>query len=596
MQPLDLNNQSVRYLLESITDGFYFLDPNWTVLYFNKQAERILQIPREDITGTNLWTRFPEEYGKEFYKRFKYSFESQQALHFEEYLDRLAIWGELTVYPSPAGISVHFRDISERKKQEFLLREMNHNYTMILKATSGAIWEYQGDKRTYHWHNEHFKELFGYDIVDVPVSDSFWHSLIHPEDRQQRLKQLTAQIQNGYEVDRCEYRFLKADGTYANVLERTFLERNASGEMVKLIGCTEDITKVKRAEGEVRNSDANHRLLFEKSSLAQLICNQNTLRILKVNQAAREMYGYTNEEFMALDVADLRPAGNQKTQRRRIEEARSSKHTLRYIANHVRKSGERLIVEVSLARMEYDGVPCFLIALNDQTHRKHLEKQIVNLRLINQKNVARAAIEAQEKQKEEIAKELHDNINQVLATIKLILSCVKGANKRHHELLEQSKNSITYCIEEIRRLSRSFTPPSLGEISLEAAILNLVQSIPFVKGEKVEVMIKNVEDERLDDGFKVTVYRIIQEQLNNILKYAEASKITVGLSQTSSHLTLLIADDGKGFDVNAKRSGLGLNNIKNRADLYNGRLSIQSTAGAGCTVQIEFLLDAEARI
>ncbi|MBE7173704.1 MAG: PAS domain S-box protein [Williamsia sp.] len=591
MKPLDFGNQAVRKLLESITDGFYFLDLNWIVLYFNKQAEQILNIRREDIIGRNIWTCFPEEYGKEFYKKFKHSLESQQSSYFEEYLPRLGIWGELTVYPSETGISVHFRDITKRKENESLLRQMNHNYRMILKATSGAIWEYQLGKDTCYWHNEHFKDLFGYNIVNAPVLHTFWESLIHPDDRQEKLRRVAAQLEYGYEMDRSEYRFKKADGTYAYVLERTFLEKNESGEAIKLVGCTEDITVMKRAGQELQKSELNHRLLFQKSSLAEIICGEDTLQILKVNDAALEMYGYTQEEFLALDVHDLRPPSERESLKERVKEAKTLNSTFRYMANHVKKNGEPLLVEISAACMEYDGFQCFLIALSDHTHRRHLERQIEDLRLISQKNIAKAAIEAQEKQKEEIAIELHDNINQVLATTKMSLCCIKPSDQNQRSLLEHSKTSILYCIDEIRRLTKSFTPPSLGKSSLEAAVHSLIQSIPFIRGEQVDVAITNLQEEKLDEGFKVTVYRIIQEQLTNILKHAEASTIVIRLSQSQYCLSVLIEDDGKGFDVNAKRYGIGLNNIKNRADLYNGLLNIQSSPRRGCTLTVEFILE-----
>ena len=110
----------------------------------------------------------------------------------------------------------------------------------------------------------------------------------------------------------------------------------------------------------------------------------------------------------------------------------------------------------------------------------------------------------------------------------------------------------------------------------------------FINGEQVKLKIAGLDENILSEGLKVTIYRIIQEQLNNILKYASANVINIRLTQNYYNLSLLIEDDGQGFDVNAKRNGIGLANIRSRAELYNGQVIIESTPGNGCTVLVIF--------
>jgi signal transduction histidine kinase len=147
---------------------------------------------------------------------------------------------------------------------------------------------------------------------------------------------------------------------------------------------------------------------------------------------------------------------------------------------------------------------------------------------------------------------------------------------------------VNYCIEEIRRLSHSLAPPSLNQTSLKESIKSLINNIPFVKGEQVQLEITDFDENILSDGLKVTIYRIIQEQLNNIIKYSSASLIQVRLNQNVHTLSLVIEDNGQGFDITAKRDGIGLANIAGRAELYNGRAIIKSLAGAGCTMSVDF--------
>ncbi len=109
----------------------------------------------------------------------------------------------------------------------------------------------------------------------------------------------------------------------------------------------------------------------------------------------------------------------------RVKEALKLEKPPKYIVTHVRKNGQQLIIEVSAAKMDYDGFPSFLISLNDHTHRAHLEREIEDMRLTAQQNIMKATLDGQEKQREEIGKELHDNINQVLATVRLLLSLLR---------------------------------------------------------------------------------------------------------------------------------------------------------------------------
>ncbi len=339
---------------------------------------------------------------------------------------------------------------------------------------------------------------------------------------------------------------------------------------------------------ELRRSEANHRLIFQKSALPQLICTQKNLRIIKVNEAALELYGYDEVEFLQLDIRQLRLPLDRAALDARVDEALQLEKPPKYIVTHVRRNGQQLIIEVSAAKMDYDGVPSFLISLNDYTHRAHLEREIEDLRLMAQKNIMKATLDGQEKQREEIGKELHDNINQVLATVRLLLSLLRSEDAAKADIISKSKESVNYCIEEIRRLSHSLTPPSLKEISLKESIECMIKKIPFVNGEQVKLQTTALDENILSDGLKVTIYRIIQEQLNNILKYASASVIQIRLTQNHYNLTLLIEDNGQGFDVKAKRKGIGLANIMSRAELYNGQAVIESSPGAGCTVLVIF--------
>jgi PAS domain S-box-containing protein len=329
--------------------------------------------------------------------------------------------------------------------------------------------------------------------------------------------------------------------------------------------------------------------LFQHSPLAKWICDQHTLRFLEVNDKAMEWYGYSNAEFLEMSLEDLYPQkGKQKLAIRLRNDFSDYKPGRQYI--HSRKNGDLITVELVLHTVVRSGAPAYLMIVNDITEKMVLQHALIEQKLNRQKEILKATISGQEKQREEIAKELHDNVNQMLATAKLYLNCALDNKTPNRELIQKSMDTIVNCIDELRILSSSLVLPSLGEISLEDAIRALIAKIELVKATIVHTEIVGLESVPLSEGLKVSIYRIIQEQLNNIMKYAEASNIYLKIFQDDNHLSLIISDDGKGFDLDKKRKGIGLNNIISRAELYNGKATIDTAPGVGCSVIVRFSL------
>jgi PAS domain S-box-containing protein len=230
--------------------------------------------------------------------------------------------------------------------------------------------------------------------------------------------------------------------------------------------------------------------------------------------------------------------------------------------------------------------------LAEAIKEKHRLTDQINRQKINrQKEITRATIKAQEKERLELGRELHDNVNQILSSSKLFIENSAHNPDKQEEMLNRSKSLINSCIQELRKLSRFLTPPSLGDLTLKESIEEIVDEYNQIDGKKtIEHTITDLNEDRLSDDLKISVYRIIQEQLNNIRKYARASKIQILLKHGSDNIALHIEDNGCGFDVQAKRKGLGLTNIINRAETFNGGIQIISSPGKGCSVYINFKL------
>jgi two-component system, NarL family, sensor histidine kinase UhpB len=230
-------------------------------------------------------------------------------------------------------------------------------------------------------------------------------------------------------------------------------------------------------------------------------------------------------------------------------------------------------------------------SITDITEKRKLQNELVNQKLNHQKLITENTIQAQEKEREELGKELHDNINQVLATVKMFLDIAKKQDNMRIELINRSHENVSYAIEEIRKLSKSLVARSLGDIGLKEALEELAEEVNFSKGLKVKLNYQDETDSRVESGIELMLYRITQEQLNNINKYAKATKTVITVRIAAEKLFLSIADDGAGFDTGKKMKGIGLRNIANRVEFYNGALEIISAPGEGCRLVIEIPLN-----
>jgi len=312
----------------------------------------------------------------------------------------------------------------------------------------------------------------------------------------------------------------------------------------------------------LRLSEQKYKLLFEGNPMPMWMVSQKDRTVIDVNEAAIRYYGYTKETF--------NPGIYQSG-----------------ICKHTKKDGTLIDVEVIVHELLHDGEPVILVLANDITEKLKAEAELARQADIRQKLITQTSIQVQEREREEIGKELHDNINQILAASKLYLDIViKKEEEDPTEMLLKSHENLALAMEEIRQLSQSLVAPSLGGVTLDLALLRLTGNLPATADLRVELDTKEYRRDVGDENIKLTCYRIVQIQLNNIIRHARARTAVIRLKRTADLLELIIRDDGIGFDPNKKSGGIGLRNIRNRVGFYNGTVSIDSAPGSGCILGI----------
>jgi len=193
---------------------------------------------------------------------------------------------------------------------------------------------------------------------------------------------------------------------------------------------------------------------------------------------------------------------------------------------------------------------------------------------------------AQERERTMLGEELHDNINQILTGVTLFMGVAINNREKREELLLKCRDNLAQATLEIRKLSRSLILPGLKGQHLVESMRELVHDTRIASSLDIRFHHVGVDETIITDDQKIAIYRIAQEQLNNILKHAEASSVEIMLEVDDEEILLNITDDGKGFDSDGERHGVGIRNMTSRAELYNGTVEIETAPGIGCSLKV----------
>jgi signal transduction histidine kinase len=246
----------------------------------------------------------------------------------------------------------------------------------------------------------------------------------------------------------------------------------------------------------------------------------------------------------------------------------------------INKSNEKLVEEVKITKRLSQQLQ------NEQ--QKAFEQTLMLTKMKVNQQLIEATINGQEKEKKQMGMELHDHINQILASIKLYIEMANNDEHMRHELLQKSREQLTYAISEIRNLSKSMVLHSEATGGIHQQMLDMFAHIEHTTGISISMKIPESILNRLNTKQQVAIYRIVEEQLNNIVKHSRASRVVIEVFKEGHLLQLNIEDNGRGFDPETKRPGIGLSNIQSRTEMLHGHMNIISAAGKGCKIKISF--------
>ncbi len=226
------------------------------------------------------------------------------------------------------------------------------------------------------------------------------------------------------------------------------------------------------------------------------------------------------------------------------------------------------------------------------------KKQELAEELIKQRELrTKAIIEAEEKERVRIARELHDGVGQQISAVKLNMNAFADkiqAGEGNKEQYAAMMDMVDDAVKEVRNVSHAMMPNALIRFGLAKAVREFIDKIAATGMLKVDLQIVGLE-ERLESSAETVLYRVMQETVNNIIKHAQASTISIQLIKDEESLTMMIEDNGKGFDTKkmSEFGGIGLKNIISRVEYLNGTVDFDSFPGRGTTVVVELSLNRE---
>lgn len=354
---------------------------------------------------------------------------------------------------------------------------------------------------------------------------------------------------------------LTADGLFKSIIYT--LERNKISSRLK--------------ESEERFSS-----LFERSPQPMWVYDPQSLRFIQVNKAAVKNYGYSESEFLNMTLYDIRPISEIAILQSTLHEKLiNNNDNYSGVFKHRKKSSEIIDVEIYSTKIILGDREYRLVIALDITQKLHLQNLIT-----------KAIIKTQEDERYEIGSELHDNVCQILASTHMMIGLLQEHVKQEGlEFLQRSRENISLSVNEIRNLSHRLAPAIFDDSNIVSAIEVLVENMGISRNAEVQFDI----DPRLNAisisrELQLNIYRLFQEQLNNIAKYARARQVDLSMQVEDHSIAIVIRDNGVGFDMAQTKRGIGLSNIKRRAELFGGSINLVSAPGKGCQLSIKIPL------
>ncbi|MEJ0104279.1 MAG: PAS domain S-box protein [Bacteroidota bacterium] len=591
---LNVSEKNFRQVLSSISEGFFMLDKNCRIVVINKMGKKMIEwiSGRPVETGQSVLDFLPKEKQEALQSYVDKTFTGSKS-EYESYYSSMGknFWFNLTYTPvkdenrNIIGTCLVARDITERKKAERALDKSQKMFSAFMANTPAMAWIID-EQHKFRYLNKSYKQAFGLD--ESAIGKSIY--TIFPKEICDPFIENNRRVWNrGAAIETIEDGIgPKGEKQVYQIYKFPLGEDNG----IKLLGGVAlDITRNVLTQKNLQRS--NERYDYATKATSDAIWDWDIEKdVLYSGDGFKNIFGYTiPPKTMKQRTEGIHPEDRDRISKSLKKALQSNderwKAEYRFISHD--NTFKIILDKGYIIRNEKKEAVRMIGAMQDVTEQRNLEEKLTIEEKKKKREIIQAIIDAQEKERRELAYELHDNVNQILSSSKLMLEVVAESKETNMEFVSKTNEYLRQAINELRRISHNLSPGILKDISLEAAILDIVEQVN--NSGKLHIIYRKRNYTKgknpADGDIQLTILRIAQEQLNNILKHADASEIILQLFITKTRIILSIKDNGKGFDILNTKKGLGLHNIFNRTEYYQGMALLESTPGNGCLLKIE---------
>lgn len=570
------SEEQFRILLERMSDGFIVLDTDWRAKYVNRAAEKMFNRPPGYLLGKRMQDEFPGSEKRPFLLAYGEAVRTGEKQYVEEYAPTIDAWLQANIYPTDNGVAVFFRDITIRKKAELAvakarvqLEESEAKYrTMVERISDGFMVLDRNWLVTYI--NPAAEKLLnrpaGY-LLGKLMHEEFPGALDRPF-----FMAYEAALRSG------QNKYIEEYSVSINRWFQASIYPGLDGVAVFF----RDITEQRRAEEEVRKSEEKYRTFIHRITDAFISLDRNWC-FTYLNKQAGEMMRRKPEELIGKNIWAVLPDAVHSATYRAFNQSLLEQ---RYMLNVDYYASLDLWQENHIYPSA-DGVSVFI---RNITEKKKLELELHDQQKKEQQRMIAVAIEAQEKERNAIAAELHDNVNQILVGTKVMLSVLRDHPEKAASIIQQCMDNLSDAISENRKIAHELVTPDLRTESLVNQLTDLAAMMLQPAGIEFSLQDEALREELLNEQRKLAVYRVAQEQCTNIVKYAKAGLVVMTLGTEYDQLLFRVTDDGVGADPEKTYKGIGLQNIRNRIAVFGGTVLVNTGKGEGFELEINIPL------
>jgi PAS domain S-box-containing protein len=483
---------------------------------------------------------------------------------------------------------------AERARAEAALRDREQRLRLALKASAAGSWTRESGGKNVEW-DDGFRRLYGIP-PDEPGTFAGWLSRVHEEDRAEVLGLVDEMLQANEDVWDTSFRIVRPDGTTAWIQSVGRVERVATGEVTRLAGLEMDVSARRQAETalQVERDRAHERELHVllETATQGIVSVDASGAIVTANRAFEIMFGWSEGELIGQPIEHLLPVAfrahheQHRTSYFAAPHPRTMGGGLQLVGE--RRDGSKFPVEVSLNHVGPLGGGHAFAFVSDITERQERTTELEH-RTAQLSRLASDLTLAEHHAREQIAKMLHDSLQQLLVIASMNLDeHIKRPGLAPPELIEKAKGHLDDAIAVARTLSFELSPPVLQHGDLAEALVWLATWMHQKYGLNVQVSADPRATSRRKD-VRTLLFESTRELLFNVVKHAKVDHVMLELSlDASDHLCITVSDEGIGFNptelgdrLKAGAVGWGLFSIRERVTLLGGRFDIDSKPGRG---------------